>query len=112
MNNIYLEEYLKKLNNNLDSFLSKYLDVIKYDKPEDIEKGLLRFKEIPRGKVFLFILPKQEILHFHTVGMKFPIDIYFFNSNKELVSFYKNVKSGIEDISSKNPAKYVVEVPC
>jgi uncharacterized membrane protein (UPF0127 family) len=104
-----LENYLSQLNNDLDNLLSKYT-VITYDNPKDIEKGLLRFKEPLKDKAFLFIFPEEEILHFHTIGMKFPIDIFFFNSKKELVKTYKNVKPGIEDISSIKSSKYAVEI--
>ena len=108
--NTILEDYLNKLNNHMDDLLSGY-KVIIYDNPKDIELGLLRFKEPPKGYAFLFKFPKEEILDFHTVGMKFPIKIFFFNSNKEIVYSYDKVSPGVEHISSKKPAKYVVEIP-
>lgn len=104
-----LEKYLNKLSNELDKILSMYKKIVVYDKIKDIKKGLLRFDVAPKNTVFLFILPKEELLEFHTIGMKFPINIYFFNSQKELVSKYKNVKPGIELVSSKKPSKYVIE---
>jgi uncharacterized membrane protein (UPF0127 family) len=105
-----LEVYLQKLNNPMDLILSKY-DVITYNTQEDLSKGLLRYDKPPKGKAFLFKIPKEEVLEFHTIGMKFSIKIFFFNSKKQVVSLYKNVKPDIELISSKNPAKYVVEIP-
>ena len=47
---------------------------------EDISKGLLRFDKPPIGKAFVFEFPDEKIRTFHTVGMKFPINIYFFNN--------------------------------
>lgn len=106
----FLNEYLNKLNLNMKELLSGYI-VVKYSKEEDIEKGLLRFKEPPKGRAFLFQFSNEEIREFHSVGMKFPIDIYFFDKNENMVQSYKNVKPGIEIISSKKPCKYVVEIP-
>jgi len=107
---IKLQEYLNKLNNdNMDELLSNYSVTI-YDNPKDIEIGLLRFNKPLKNRAFLFIMPKEEIQHFHTVGMKFPIKIFFFNSKKEIVYSSGIVKPGIKDISSKIPCKYVVEL--
>ena len=109
---ILLKEYLSKLNDkNLDEVLSMYKKIVVYDKTEDIKKGLLRFNNPPKDTAFLFLFPKEEMLEFHTVEMKFPIDIYFFNSKKESVSTYYNVKPNVEVISSIKPSKYVIEVP-
>lgn len=108
MKNILLEEYLDKLN-SMNELLSKYSEVVIYKTEKEIEKGLLRFDKPPKGKAFLFVFPIEEVLHFHTIDMKFPIDIYFFNSKKELVSSYNNVKPGVEDISSDKSAMYAVE---
>ncbi len=111
MKNI-LETYLFFLENDtMESFLSKY-KVIHYHDPQEIELGLLRYKEKPEENIaFVFELPKEEVLHFHTIGMKFPINISFWNSNKEVVYVPGVVKPGIADISSQVPAKYVVEIP-
>ena len=108
-----LETYLVFLkNNNLDTFLKDFKQVISYNDPKEIEIGLLKYKEKPeKGIAFLFELPKEEILHFHTIGMKFPINISFWNSNKEVVYVPGIIKPGVRDISSQVPAKYVVEIP-
>jgi uncharacterized membrane protein (UPF0127 family) len=108
-----LETYLFLLENenNLDTFLSDY-KVITYSDPKDIETGLLRYKEPPKkGTAFLFKFPEEEILHFHTIGMKFPINVSFWNSKKEVVYVPGISKPGIKDISSMSPAKYAVEIP-
>lgn len=107
-----LENYLMELNDsiNMDNLLTGH-KVITYKDPKDLETGLLRYDNPPKGKAFIFQMPEEEILDFHTMGMKFPINIYFFNSKKELVKYYKEVPSGINHIYSKYPAKYVVEIP-
>lgn len=105
-----LREYLKKLNSNMQELLSKYT-VVTYDKEETIELGLLKYNTPPKGKAFLFKFPDEKMRLFHTIDMKFPIDIYFFDKNEEIVYSYKNVQPGIQEISSKRPAKYVVEIP-
>ena len=112
MNRI-LENYLKFLSsNNLDTFLKGFKKVITYSDPKEIEIGLLKYKEKPKkGIAFLFELPKEEVLHFHTIGMKFPINISFWNSNKEVVYSPGIIKPGLRDISSKVPSKYVIEIP-
>jgi len=111
MNNSILENYLTELtNNHMDELLSGY-EIVTYTDPKDIEVGLLRYKTAPKGKAFLFKFPDEDIREFHSVGMKFPIKIFFFNSKKEIVYSAGKVNPGIEIISSKIPAKYVVEIP-
>ena len=106
-----LESYLTSLNNSeLSNKLSKY-NVISYKTNDDIRTGLLRFKEAPNGKCFLFILPNEQIANFHTNGMKFNIDILFYDSNGILDSSFLNIKPGISSIKSKGKVKYVVEIP-
>lgn len=109
---VILEEYLKTLTgNHLDNLLSDYQNVIIYDTDKDIKTGLLRYSHSPVNTAFLFKMPKEKVLTFHTVGMKFPIKIFFFNSKKEIVYSYGEVSPGIDHITSKRPAKYVVEIP-
>lgn len=104
-----LEQYLNKIQTDMDDLLSSY-KVVVYSSKEDIEKGLLRFNKPPFGYAFLFKFPDEKIRSFHTIGMKFPIIIHFFNKDKGIV-FTDKVNPGLKNISSKNPAKYVVEIP-
>lgn len=103
-----LEQYLNKLNSQMQNLLSKYT-VVTYDNERDIELGLLRFNKPPVGKAFLFKFPDEEIREFHTLKMKFPIQIYFFNKNEEMVHLTGEVKPG-KIVSSKEKCKYVVEI--
>lgn len=85
-------------------------NIIIFDTPEDWKVGLLRYHEPPIGKKFIFVFPDEQVRIFHTVGMEFNIDITFFDSNEKVVASYKNCEPGKENISSKKPAKYAVEI--
>ena len=113
LKNINLESYLLYLTEDtMDKFLSDFGEIIKYTDSKDLKLGLLRYKEKPpKGTVFVFEFPKEEILNFHTIGMKFPIKISFWNSDKECVYVPGIVKPGVKNISSMQPAKYVIEEP-
>jgi len=108
-----LEDYLIELtfeDSNLSRMLSRFGKVVTFKTDEEITKGLLKYKTISPDIAFLFKMPEEKVLIFHTVDMKFNIDIYFFNQSGKLVSKYKNVKPGVKKISSKFPAEYSVEV--
>lgn len=106
-----IKSYLNKLNSDLNLFLNKFKKVIVYDKPNDLELGLLRYDNPPSSDIaFLFKFEDDNIKYFHTIGMKFPIDIYFFNSIGKLVKCYKKVNPGVKLISSKFNSKYIIEV--
>jgi len=107
-----LENYLIELDfedSDLFSLLSKFEKVVTFKKDEDIAKGLLKYKSISPNMAFLFKMSEEEILTFHTVGMKFDIDIYFFNKSGRLVNWFNGVKPGVKKISSNVPAMYAVE---
>jgi uncharacterized membrane protein (UPF0127 family) len=106
-----IEKYLFHLNkSDINDMLSKY-KVVTYISPEDIRIGLLRFNSPPEGKCFLFILPKEDRISFHTIGMNFNIDIFFYDIGGTLVSSYLDVKTGVENIDSVKQVKYVIERP-
>lgn len=107
-----LEHYLIELDigeSDLFSLLSKFEKVVTFKKDEDIAKGLLKYKTISADTAFLFKMPEEKVLVFHTIKMNFNIDIYFFNHTGKLVSKHKNLKPGIEKVSSRFPAEYAVE---
>jgi uncharacterized membrane protein (UPF0127 family) len=85
--------------------------LVVFSKQKDRVTGLLRFEkdQITKNLRFLFVFPNETEIVFHTVGMKFNIDIYFFDKDGSLVSKRLNCSPGIEDIRSKGPCKYVVE---
>lgn len=85
--------------------------IVIFSKTEDRATGLLKFekKQVSKNLRFLFVFPDEEEISFHTVGMKFNIDIYFFDKDGSLINKRLNCKPGIEDIRSNGPCKYVVE---
>jgi len=108
-----LENYLDNLSledSDLFRLLTKFEKIVIFKKAEDIRVGLLKYKTISPNTAFLFKMSLERILEFHTVGMKFNIDIYFFSYSGKLVSKYKNLEPGIQRISSKLPAIYAVEI--
>lgn len=104
--NIYLEQIQE---NDMDNLLSRFLKVVVYKTPEDTSEGLLRFNNIPDDTAYHFVFNSERILNFHTVGMKFPINIEFFDSDGDHIKTYDNCKPGIKNISSIKPAKFAVE---
>jgi uncharacterized membrane protein (UPF0127 family) len=106
-----IEKYLFHLNKtDIDDMLSKH-KVVTYISSEDIKIGLLRFNSPPEGKCFLFILPTEERISFHTMGMNFNIDIFFYDIDGTLVKSYLDVKPGVKNIDSMKRVKYVIEKP-
>jgi len=105
-----IEQYLKSLNKtDLSEKLSQYSEVITFSSLRDIEVGMLKYDTKPKDKCFLFILPMEQIVSFHTIGMKFSINIFFYNEEGKLDSTFLNVKPGVRSIKSKNKIKYIVE---
>ena len=90
--------------------ITRGLEVTTYSRPEDIKTGLLRFNTPPDGKAFIFRLGLEKVVAFHTKGMKFNIDIFFFDGSGKLVTKYLNVKPGVDNISSLRPCKFAVEI--
>lgn len=91
--------------------MKKINNIIIFESREDQSLGLLRYDKAPIGKKFVFKFQNEQVRVFHTVGMKFPIDIHFFNEDRELIKSCMNCKPGIYTISSGGPAKYAVEIP-
>lgn len=106
-----LDMYLEQLQNSspLNIFLTNFEHVTEYSSKDDLTLGLLRFNKINHKYAFLFKFEEERMLDFHTIGMRFPINIRFYDKEGKLISSYYNVKSGEENISSKKPAMYAVE---
>jgi uncharacterized membrane protein (UPF0127 family) len=117
---INIFKFRKDLINNMDEIkqkpkkpllriLSKY-DMIKvFETEKDLIMGLLKYKNIPYNMAFLFRFKNEELRLFHTIGMKFNIDIYFFNKKGNLIAKYIDCPPG-KNYSSLEKCKYVVEV--
>lgn len=107
--NKLIENYLSKIDSDLYNLLKDYT-VITFEKEKDIINGLLIYDKPPIGKAFLFKFKDEKIRSFHTVGMKFPITISFFTKDGSLI-YVDTFSTGIKTINSKQPCKYVVEIP-
>jgi len=107
--NLYLESLEQDSSDLKKLTFGKPLMV--FSKDEEHNVGLLKFRKEQLNKSirFLFVFPKEEERSFHTVGMKFNIDIYFFDKDGSLINKRLNFPPGIEEIKSNGPCKYVVE---
>ncbi|NQU82447.1 MAG: DUF192 domain-containing protein [Parcubacteria group bacterium] len=77
-------------------------------------KGLMFRRELAENKGMLFIFNKEGLRSFWMKNTLIPLDIIFFNENKEIVSIAKDVKpcEGEEcpSIRPEKEAKYVLEL--
>ncbi|OQB41038.1 MAG: hypothetical protein BWY04_01068 [candidate division CPR1 bacterium ADurb.Bin160] len=107
-----LDSFLEKINKekNLLEKLSEFKKILKFKNQKDLKNGLTKFTEIPFDHVFLFMFDNGDTIKiFHTIGMKFNIDIYFYDSDKKFINKKLNCPPGIKEISSIFPCKYVLE---
>ncbi len=75
------------------SFLSKFL-------------GLMFSKQ----RILVFEFSKERYRSLHTLFVFFPIDVLFLDENKRIIEIKKNLKP-FSFYTSKNKAKYVIEIP-
>lgn len=120
------KKYLKEDHHdtpNLIDFLKRFREVVLWDSEEDHQLGMLRFQnETPsHDTAFVFKFEDDQLLHMHTVGMKFCIDIYYFDKRGNFINKWMNVPPGHpgntleygtdqDELHSKSMARYAVEV--
>jgi uncharacterized membrane protein (UPF0127 family) len=106
-----LQFYLEQIQHEktMTTFLSNFKRIIKFTSEKDHSIGLLRYKSIPENIAFLFEFENDKIRNFHSVGMKFNIDIFFYDKHGDLIINYKNIKPGIKKISSKEECRFAIE---
>ncbi len=63
-----------------------------------------------RKKICLFILKKPKRISLHNWFVFYPLTIYFFNKNKQLIE-KKEKFLPFSFYTSKKPAQYVLEIP-
>jgi len=107
--NLYLESLEQDTSDLRKMTFGKSLVI--WTKEKDLSTGLLRYEknQVPKKLYFLFVFKTENEKVFHTVGMKFNIDIYFFDKDGSLINKRLNCPPGIEEIKSNGPCKYVVE---
>ncbi len=108
-----LTSLIQKTESDLDDLLSKFENVVTWTTPRNLRIGMLRFTKnnVPKNTAFVFKFPTEKVRHFHTVGMEFNINIFFFDKKGKIVSIHLDVKPGTSEISSKGKSMYVVEFP-
>ena len=81
----------------------------------EMTKGYMNSNGPSEGEGMLFVYPKEEILSFWMRNVTVPLDILFFDSNRELVDAKKMYpySEGEEEkiYYSSLPAKFALELP-
>lgn len=93
------------------------------DDEEERSRGLMEREELEEGRAMWFVFNEEAQRKFWMKNTKIPLDIIFFNKDKEVVSFVENMEPCLipEDpearrpncpsYSSLEPAMYALEVP-
>lgn len=77
----------------------------------EMQRGYM-FSDGPKeGEGMLFVFQKEEVLSFWMKDVKVPLDILFFDTGKNLVSYKKMTPGGENFYDSEKPAKYALELP-
>lgn len=87
------------------------LDVEIADDDYKTQTGLMYRHSMDDNQSMLFVFPDSQTRSFYMKNTEFPLDIIYFNANKELVSIRKNAKPYDEtSLPSESPSQYVLEV--
>lgn len=73
-------------------------------------RGLQGSKPLGENEGALFVYNTEEILEYWNVGVDYPIDIAFFDKDKNLINVETMAAHQGQKVKSKKPAKYVLEV--
>ena len=79
-------------------------------------RGLAGRDEVGEGTGMLFAFPRQEVLQFHMLNCRVPLDVAFISSRLRIVEIREMVVEADPahptcGYSSKHPARYALEVP-
>ncbi|MEX0918948.1 MAG: DUF192 domain-containing protein [Candidatus Paceibacterota bacterium] len=82
------------------------------DTPRDRAKGLAGRQELPANHGMLFIFPTAGNYNFWMKEMNFPLDIIWLDEDLTIIDLTENFSPETypETITSKEPAKYVLEI--
>lgn len=87
------------------------LDIEIADDDYKTQTGLMYRHSLDKNHGMLFIFKNNEPRSFYMKNTEIPLDIIYFNSDKEVVSIVKNAKPLSEaSLPSEGPARYVLEV--
>ncbi len=74
------------------------------------QSGLMNRDSLKLNEGMLFIFPNSQIQAFWMMNTKFPLDIFYADSNKKVITIYKNTEPLTKKLYPSNaPSKYVVE---
>jgi uncharacterized membrane protein (UPF0127 family) len=104
------EGELKLIKAKNDSVIAT-LDIEIADDEYQTQTGLMYRHSMPDNEGMLFIFPDEVRRSFYMKNTEFPLDIIYFNSNKEIVSIQKNAKPYDKtSLPSEGNSMYVLEV--
>lgn len=87
------------------------LDIEIADDEYKTQTGLMYRHSMDANQGMLFIFKDSEPRSFYMKNTEFPLDIIYFNSEKEIVSIRKNAKPlDQSSLPSEGPSQYVLEV--
>ncbi|HLW32293.1 MAG TPA: DUF192 domain-containing protein [Aequorivita sp.] len=104
------EGELKLLKAETDSVIVQ-LDIEIADNDYKVQTGLMYRRSMEPQQGMLFIFKDSQPRSFYMKNTEIPLDIIYFNSQKELVSIQKNARpNDLTSLPSEAPAQYVLEV--
>lgn len=80
------------------------------DSPEAHRIGLMHRESMSKDRGMLFIFSKPNYLSFWMKNTKIPLDIGFFDENRELVEYYSMKPYDLRTTDSSKKVKYALEV--
>lgn len=76
------------------------------------ERGLMQRKSLPEASGMLFIFDRLEVQTFWMANTPLPLDMFFVNTDSVIVNVARYTRPySADEVSSIDPARYVVEVP-
>ena len=72
-------------------------------------RGLQGSKPLTEDEGALFVYELEDVLEFWNVGVDYPIDIAFFDKNKDIINIETMQSNQSKTVRSRKPAKYVLE---
>lgn len=87
------------------------------DTEEKAAKGLMYRRSMPEGTGMLFVFPDERPRTFWMKNTFIPLDIGYFNRNKELIDIQQmepvvsEMQTNVPTYPSKGPAQFALEVP-
>jgi hypothetical protein len=83
--------------------------------PEVRQRGLAEREAVPEGTGMLFVFPREEVVSFHMLNCRTPLDVAFLSSELTVVSLRtmpveEDPANPRRVYSSRYPAQYALEV--